>query len=192
MSRIYKPLTKEQKEKISTTHKLRGVGKWLIGKPSPFKGKTHTIENREKMRLLNIGKKYSKEVNSKKGLEGNRNPFYGKKHSEETISKMQQIKYGEKNPNWNGGITSANAKLRNTHENKLWRSSVLERDNHTCVWCGFVGKKGSGEIVADHIKPFILYPEIRFAIDNGRTLCVPCHKTTNTYGFNMKNYVKAS
>lgn len=29
---------------------------------------------------------------------------------------------------------------------------------------------------ADHIKPFA------FAIDNGRTLCVACHKTTDTFG----------
>ena len=86
---------------------------------------------------------------------------------------------GENNSNWKGGITPLNLKIRHSREYKLWRKAIFERDNYTCIWCG--DKKG-GNLNADHIKPFALFPELRFAIDNGRTLCELCHKTTDTYG----------
>lgn len=78
---------------------------------------------------------------------------------------------GNKNVNWKGGITEVNHKIRTSLEYKLWRTAVFTRDNFTCVWCGFIG----GELHADHIQLFSTYPELRFAIDNGRTLCKPCH-----------------
>jgi len=31
------------------------------------------------------------------------------------------------------------------------------------------------------IKPFAYFPELRLVIANGRTLCIPCHKKTDTY-----------
>lgn len=84
---------------------------------------------------------------------------------------------GESNGFWKGGITSKNAMIRTSRDYRLWREAVFERDNWTCVWCSQRG----GKLNADHIKPFALFPELRLAIDNGRTLCVPCHKTTDTY-----------
>ena len=92
---------------------------------------------------------------------------------------------GEKNVNWKGGVTPINEKIRKSLEYRIWRRSVFERDNYTCIWCGakFIkGVTGRVTLHADHIKPFAQYPELRFAIDNGRTLCVPCHKTTETFG----------
>jgi 5-methylcytosine-specific restriction endonuclease McrA len=95
-----------------------------------------------------------------------------------SIGKPRLDMRGENNPNWNNGSTVENLKLRQTLEFKLWRRSVFERDSYTCVKCYQRG----GELHADHIKPFALYPELRLAIDNGRTLCKSCHLKTNTWG----------
>src|SRR3990167_4162903 len=70
-------------------------------------------------------------------------------------------------------------RIRQSLEYKLWREAVFKRDNYTCVWCGQQGRK----LNADHIKPFAYFPELRFAIDNGRTLCVDCHRKTDTWGY---------
>ena len=91
---------------------------------------------------------------------------------------------GEKHPSWKGGLTSKNQKIRNSFEYKLWRTAIFERDDYTCQDCCQRG----GKLQADHIKPFSLFPELRLAIDNGRTLCIPCHKKTPTYSFNVMKF----
>lgn len=93
------------------------------------------------------------------------------------------IKRGADSKFWKGGVTPINKQLRTSLEYKLWRKAVFERDNYTCCACGILGTK----LHAHHIKPFALFPELRLAIDNGSTLCVPCHKKTDTY---LKNFPK--
>ncbi len=78
----------------------------------------------------------------------------------------------ELNPNWQGGITSIHQVIRQSLEYEEWRKAVFERDNYTCQGCRKIG----GWLEADHIKPFSLYPELRFELSNGRTLCKPCHR----------------
>ena len=84
---------------------------------------------------------------------------------------------GEKSNFWKGGITPINMKIRQSKEYKDWRVAVFARDNYTCQECGSRGVT----LHADHIKPFAYYPELRLVIENGRTLCVPCHQKTPTY-----------
>ena len=102
----------------------------------------------------------------------------GWKLSEETKKKLSEIHKGSRNYSWKGGVTPLRVKIWHSPEYKLWRRSVFERDNYTCVFCG----KRGGRLAADHIKSFREYLELRFLIDNGRTLCKDCHFKTETYG----------
>lgn len=61
--------------------------------------------------------------------------------------------------------------LRQTKEYRDWRKAVFERDRYTCLHCGDT----ESELNAHHIKPFSIYPESRFDINNGLTLCKKCH-----------------
>ena len=135
------------------------------------------------------GKEHPKGMLGKKGINS------GRIISDETRKKLivshTGLKYpkvsGENHWNWQGGKTSKNEAIRKSAEYKKWRTLVFERDNFICQEC----KKVGGEIHADHIKPFSKYKELRFNVNNGRTLCVECHYKTDTYGGKMIKYANA-
>lgn len=95
---------------------------------------------------------------------------------------------GDKHYNWQGGITPENLKIRNQLDYKEWRKSVFERDNYTCQGCSIRG----GYLEADHIKPFSMYPKLRLDLDNGRTLCKPCHRKLGWHRFREKTALYTS
>lgn len=112
----------------------------------------------------------------------------GRKTSEETKLKMSLAKKGklpknhwlsgELHPMWNPDRTDYRERYGEKY--KLWKYAVFKRDKYTCQICG--DKRSSGKkFCIDHIKPFSLFPELRFEINNGRVLCVDCHRKTPTY-----------
>jgi hypothetical protein len=71
---------------------------------------------------------------------------------------------GENHPFWKGGITDKPWK------EKRWVKLVKKRDNYKCQICG-----SNKDIQAHHIKPYKDYPELRYDINNGITVCIDCH-----------------
>lgn len=138
--------------------------------------------------------KGNKEFLKRKTCSGENHPMFGKHHSLETKNKISKAHMGMKKPwaseqmkllkgplayNWQGGITPINKQIRQSLEYRAWRKAVFQRDNYTCIWCK--ARNGNGKTIilhADHIKPFAFYPELRFTVNNGRTLCITCHRKT--------------
>lgn len=99
----------------------------------------------------------------------------GRKKSDEFRKKCSGRK-GEINGNWKGGITPYNKGLRTSSNYKIWREFVFQRDDWTCRDCGDRSRKGHIiRVEAHHIKPFATFPELRFDVSNGLTLCKECH-----------------
>lgn len=134
-------------------------------------------QHRENLRKSNLGKKPSIQC-----VEALKKAMTGKKLPEDRLVKMREYCKGEKCYLWKGGVTPINLKIRQSGEYKFWRRQVFERDRFTCQWCGAHKTK----IHADHIRPFSLFPTLRFEVSNGRTLCVPCHKKTESYCWGLR------
>ena len=124
------------------------------------------------------GKSYSENIR------GEKHPVHGTKHTDEwkknnsirvkemwEDSDYRKSRSGENNPAWKGGITPENKLQRTSAKAEEWRKSVYTRDDYTCIKCGQRG----GDKHAHHILSFSGYPEERFAVDNGITVCLPCH-----------------
>jgi 5-methylcytosine-specific restriction endonuclease McrA len=85
----------------------------------------------------------------------------------------------EKHYLWKGGISLTKRDTKSPAY-RVWRMNVFVRDEYTCQRCGKKGK-----IQAHHLLSYKDFPDLRFRVDNGMTLCKPCH-----YYFHGKKYVR--
>ena len=146
---------------------------WRENLGRAHKGKTISARQRSLVSMKLKGRVVSEEHRKKIGI-----ALKGRVFSPEHRANIS-VAIGKKK----GWVTSLNFRIRHSAEYRLWREAVFKRDDYKCIWCG-----AGGELNADHIRPFAYFPELRFAIDNGRTLCVPCHKLTDTFGYKAKIY----
>lgn len=158
-----------------------------------WKGKHKNSKNEFKKGMkaknpIKPGQHLSKGTEFKKGHIG---PYHGKRFPHVT---------GALNNHWKGGVTKLQDSIRKLSEYKLWRKQIFARDNFTCQICF----KRNGDKNVDHYPKQYAYllRENRITsieqaikcsqlwdINNGRTLCVPCHKKTETYLRKLKNSV---
>lgn len=177
-----KKLSDEHKQKLSLAKKNRpsnALGKrWKIADTSNMKG----IEKKNKgtVAYITLNCKYCKTTFKAKLTEYKRG--HGKFCS---IICRGKFFTRDNSPSWKGGLTTKNEKARKSNKYKIWRVKVFVRDNYTCQICK---KRGNIDLNADHIKPFSIFPSLRYKVENGRTLCVPCHRKTPTFGKGALNY----
>ncbi len=85
--------------------------------------------------------------------------------------------------NWKGGITLGDRQERIRFRRTI-QKVVLDRDNYTCQMCGARGVN----LQIDHIQSWSKYPDLRFDVNNCRTLCKDCHyKITFGRDIGIKN-----
>lgn len=128
---------------------------------------------------------------SKKWIENMSESHKGKRHSLKQRIKIGIKLRGSNSHLWRGGITKINKKVRESIYYKRWRDKVFKRDGYTCLLCDRRGKlnvdhypKTLASIMSTN-KILSLAAAVRckelWDVKNGRTLCIDCHKKTDTY-----------
>lgn len=149
-----------------------------------LKGTHQSKDHIEKLKAKRIGKKPWN-----KGLKG-------KNKSTETSFKKGSIPWnkglvGEKSHSYKSGSSKLGEIIKGMPEYIQWRSDVFTRDGWTCQTCG-----ANGVVLNAHHKKskalIIIENKIKnrnqakscsqlWDINNGVTLCEPCHKLTDNY-----------
>jgi len=142
----------------------KGLNIWMKGRSCPEVVK-------RKISITKKGSSYS-ESHCKAISKARKGMKFTEEHCKSISKAKKGIGSGKEHWNWKGGITPKSIAIRMSSKYKDWRLAVFSRDKFTCVGCG--DKRGHN-LHAHHIMPFAEYPELRFDISNGTTLCKRCH-----------------
>ena len=182
--------------KFPKGHKFNFGNKYALGK--------HNISPEGKKAMIERGKRFKGRISPTKGMK-----LWGEKYKKQLSKKMKRNQFAkgnklteehkrkisefigktrnqENNPNWKGGKGRESKILYGSRMYKQWRRQVFQRDNYFCQFCGIKGTY----LEAHHIKSWADYPELRFDLNNGMTLCKECHRKTDNFGFKKKSSLK--
>ena len=162
--------------RLCFTSSLRGKPQspeWIAKRAAKLKGRTYSKEFIAKQRRAKLGKHMSLSTRRKLSL-----------------IHRQRVHDGL-HWNYNGYSTLAHL-IRSSAEYRIWRTSVYERDHYRCQQCPNLEKS---KLNADHIISFATILQTHsvktldqalacaplWDVNNGRTLCVPCHQKTSSF-----------
>ncbi len=169
-------VSEETREKIRRAHKGAKFSEEHKANMSKARvGYRLLPETREKIRQALTGKKLTEE--HKKNMSESRK---GRKLSEEHKQNLSKALSGDKGPGWKGGLSNKNHLIRTSRKFRLWREEVFTRDDWICQDCRVRGCI----LHPHHILALSEHPEFAYDVDNGITLCVPCHR--KRHGWKIK------
>lgn len=143
LAKLGRPLSEIQKKNIGIAHsKIKHP--WMKGF---FKGRKHSEESKKIMSEVRLGKKLP----------------------ESTVLKMKQLT-GEKRYNYITDRTKLVVSDKKHLDGRYrdWMKAVKNRDGWKCQ---ISNGDCSGQLEAHHILPWRDYPELRYQVNNGITLC---------------------
>ena len=126
-----------------------------------------------------LGKHHSEET-KRKIKESNKKWNNGKRrsgwhHTDEAKKRIGDGHRGLNNVNWNPDREAMRKNKRNDPEYQQWIKKVKKRDKNICR---LKDENCSGYNIVHHIKGWTEYPELRYNINNGITLCRAHHPRT--------------
>ena len=124
-----------------------------------------------------------------------RKKYFATEKFRESQSKIHREKITPKEVS----LTKLMRLIRKSYLYNIWRDKVHKKYNYTCQICG----KRGGKLQADHNEPYLLlfkkhnidtYEKAIACIElwnvnNGKTLCVKCHRESDTYGSKVHNAI---
>uniref|UniRef100_A0A6M3J3X2 Putative HNH endonuclease n=1 Tax=viral metagenome TaxID=1070528 RepID=A0A6M3J3X2_9ZZZZ len=160
-------------------------------------------KTRDKIRKARTGMKHSEETlskmreSAKKAMTEERRKKMSDIAKKRMANRTKEQKYqvslklsaklqGKNSVNWEGGKSSLENRVKRNFRHKLWRESVLKRDNFACRLCGYKDKKNHAHhiiklktIINENLLKIESYnfdiPAL-WDINNGKTYCLTCHR----------------